>query len=636
MRSFLILSIVFMVALSGQESWQSKIVYFAGDELIYVRDSIGNRIPDFSYAGYRNSDENIPYIPVVASIQPDSGDNTAKIQTAINGMAAFPLNENGFRGALLLGPGTYEIWGTIRLNVSGVVLRGSGDGDNEQSNTILRARGDSPHQRSVLVSGGGDDSKWQDVADWNNAFINIVDDTVLVNEKSFTVENASSLAVGDNIIIYHPCTNAWLAAIDYGGTHSGESGAEDVDIPWTVGAYPIVFNRNITSISGKTITVDVPIYTTLVKALSQSYIYKYARNGLKTNIGVENIRIDIETSSYYDEKHAWTAFDFWQIEDAWARNCTALHFGLSGFRTNTATRVTIENCRALDPNSVIDGGRRYNFNVYTASQQILFTHCQATNGRHHYMSNGTSLTSGVVFHRCTSSGAYASSEGHRQWTQAMLYDNAVEIDGPRPGYNPRLLGLYNRGYYGTSHGWAAIHCVAWNCNVNNGYLIVQQPPTGQNYAIGCFGANITGNHPPASFDEREGYIEGSNKPGLYPESLFESQFHIRTGSYVSIPLVSEKSQKIEGFKLINNFPDPFNLRTTLRYEVATRQNFEINIYDISGRKVKHIFKGIRDPGRYDLYWDGYTIGGEIAASGLYFCVFKTNKYTKSEKMVLIK
>ena len=100
---------------------------------------------------------------------------------------------------------------------------------------------------------------------------------------------------------------------------------------------------------------------------------KYTRSGIVTNLGIENLRIDIETSgSATDENHAWNAVDLYQIEDSYVRNCTFLHFVLSGIRTNTATRITIDNCRALKPVSVIEGGKRYNFKTYTASQQILF------------------------------------------------------------------------------------------------------------------------------------------------------------------------------------------------------------------------------------------------------------------------
>jgi hypothetical protein len=204
-----------------------------------------------------------------------------------------------------------------------------------------------------------------------------------------------------------------------------------------------------------------------------------------------------------------------------------LHFGLSGVCTNTATRVTIENCQALDPHSVIEGGKRYNFQLLYASQQVLVKDCHTTNGRHHYVSNGESSVSGCVFYNCTSSGAYTSSEGHRWWSMGLLFDNHLELDGPRYWYDPRLLGLYNRGNWGTSHGWASAHSVCWNCDVAGGDIALQKPPTAQNYAIGCFANRVTGTYFPTCFfyrnEKYEGYIEGKDTPGLEPASLFSAQ-----------------------------------------------------------------------------------------------------------------
>jgi hypothetical protein len=56
-------------------------------------------------------------------------------------------------------------------------------------------------------------------------------------------------------------------------------------------------------------------------------------------------------------------------------------------------------------------------------------------------------------------------------------------------------------------------------------LVVQKPPTAQNYAIGCFGT-ITGNGP---FAGSAGYIEGSNTDGLLPRSLYLEQLAQRLG-----------------------------------------------------------------------------------------------------------
>ena len=636
MKKSIIFTLFFLIFFNPIYAFESKIVYRGNDgKLVYVADSSGNRIPDFSFAGYRNSDTPIPDIPVVKTLEPVAGDNTVQIQNALFEVAAMPADSNGFHGALLLKAGEYEIKGTIKLGFDGVVLRGEGDGDDPLYNTILKAAGNTPSKRTVLIAGGGSETKWSDGE--SGSVVNITSDTVLAGDRIFNVEDASGYNVGDNIIIYHPCTAAWLTAIDTGGTFWYLPAAEPgVDLPWAINSNPIVFNRYITEISGNTITIDVPVYNHLIRSLSQSFIYRYGRLGIRTNIGIENLRIDILTAGGVDENHAWNAIDLFQIEDAWVRNCAVLHFGLSGYRTNTATRITIENCQALDPVAPIDGGNMYNYQMYNASQLILVRNCSATNGRHHYMSNGASRTSGCVFLDCTSSGAYASSEGHRQWSQALLYDNVADLDGPRPGYNPRLLGLYNRGCYGTSHGWALVHGVAWAYDAADGDIIVQKPPTGQNYAIGCFGKNITGISPPAPFPVPEGYIEAKNQTGLQPRSLFLAQLEDRLGPAAAI--TSEQNRRLPNtFRLKQNYPNPFNPSTTITFALNNPAHVVITVFNTMGQKVRTLFDRTATAGTYRVVWAGKNIQGFDTASGVYFCTMQADgNFVGSIKMLLVR
>ncbi len=618
-------------------SWESKIVFYGiNGKLLYIKDEEGNRIPDFSHAGYKGGGVPIPDITVVKTISPIEGDNTMHIQNALFEIGLTPKGSDGFRGALLLTAGKYEIQGTINLGFDGVVLRGVGDGDDPATNTILWATGNSPNQRTVLIGGGDASTKWRDEVP--NTRTDIISDSVMVGSNTIEVTDASKYSIGDNIIIYHPCTAEWLAAIDSGGTFWYLPGAEPgVDVPWCVGSQPIVFNRFITDIQGNIITIDVPVFNHLIRSLSQSYVYKYSRSGLRTQIGIENLRIDIETPGGIDEAHAWNAIDLFQVEDAWVRNCTMLHFGHSGVRTNTATRITVENCKALDPVSAIEGRRRYNFNIYTASQQILFKNCHASNGRHHYVSNGTSWTSGCVFLDCTSEGAYTSSEGHRRWSMGLLFDNLVELDGPRPGYNPRLLGLYNRGYYGTSHGWATVHSVAWNCDAAEGDLIVQKPPTAQNYAIGCSGGRVTGNKPPAPFNELEGYIEGTGEMGLYPRSLYEAQLEERlTTSLKDDNNLTNRKKQQKAFALYQNYPNPFNTKTMIQYQVQTKSNVTLTIYNILGQKVRSLVNEYQAAGDYMIQWDGKNEQDNKMPSGIFIYQIICNGIKIQKKMLLAK
>src|ERR1043165_7474891 len=81
----------------------TSLVYPGVDgKLVYVADSLGNKIPDFSNAGYKGGGVPIPMIQQKATIWPVAGDNSDRIQKAIDSISALPLDAYGFRGAILL------------------------------------------------------------------------------------------------------------------------------------------------------------------------------------------------------------------------------------------------------------------------------------------------------------------------------------------------------------------------------------------------------------------------------------------------------------------------------------------------------------------------------------------------------
>lgn len=509
------------LAVSQGETWQSEKVHYNQEgKLEYSKDAEGNIIPDFSYAGYKNDGLQIPDVEIVKTISPIAGDNTHHIQQAIDEVAALSMNSKGIRGALLLKAGTYEVHGTIRINHSGVILRGEGDGENPASNTVIIGIGNIPRYRSVLVAGGGENTQWP--ISWGSR-ASITTDLVPLGAMQFEVDDASEFKVGDNVLIHHPCTKNWLEAVDYGGVAGATHNT------WYVGQIDIKYNRYITDIEGNTVSIDVPVYYQLDRSISQCYMWKFNNSRTHRNIGIENLRVDIETSGELDYEHARNAIELCQIEDSWVKESTMLHFSGSGIITNTASRISILDCRAIDPKGPIRGGLRYNFNMYTASQQILIYDCFASNGRHNYVSNGESTVSGIAVVDCESSKGYTADEAHRKWSQGILFDNlnVVATREENEGGN-RIMGFYNRGLWADGHGWAAVHSVMWNCDPMTRAIIVQKPPTGQNYAIGCKGI-VTGKKPNSAFEAPEGYIEGNNKKGLLPRSLFEAQYKDRTG-----------------------------------------------------------------------------------------------------------
>ena len=71
----------------------------------------------------------IPYVPVKATVWPIAGDNSDKIQKVIDSVSVLPPDAYGFRGAILLKMGLYQLDKPLYIKASGVVLRGEGMSD---------------------------------------------------------------------------------------------------------------------------------------------------------------------------------------------------------------------------------------------------------------------------------------------------------------------------------------------------------------------------------------------------------------------------------------------------------------------------------------------------------------------------
>lgn len=489
-------------------AWESaKVVTDADGRLTYPADESGNRVVDFSHAGYRGGGIALPFVPVVRTLSPTSGDQTARIQAALDEVGALPLQADGYRGALGLAPGIYPIDGTVLLRHSGVVLAGAGHGDDPATNTILRRGGEST--RDVIQAGTRNDAFAGAISGTRSQ---ITTARVQVGSRSFEVDHPEYYRVGDAVIIHHPSTQAWINAVERGGVTDANF--------WKPGEIDIRYHRYITDISGPTLTIDAPVFNHLDRALTQSAVYKYNSRHVLDRIGIEKLQVDIVTKGSLTEDHAVDAITFVGVEDSWLRDCTMKHFVHAGVQFEGSTRCTVERSRAVEPHSLITGERRYNFSTYQ-SQLILFRDCFASFARHAFVCNGASLDSGIVVLDSVIDNPQTAAEGHRRWSTAILFDNVTTTNRTATS---DIIGLYNRGNYGTGHGWASAHSVVWNSSATpGGKIIIQRPPTAQNYAIGSFG-NVTGSGP---FAGAVGYVEGANRPGLEPRSLYLAQIRQR-------------------------------------------------------------------------------------------------------------
>jgi len=90
------------------------------------------------------------------------------------------------------------------------------------------------------------------------------------------------------------------------------------------------------------------------------------------------------------------------------------------------------------------------------------------------------------------------------------------------------------------------------------------------------------------------------------------------------------------FGLSQNFPNPFNPATNIRFALPRLSNVTLDIYNIEGRRVKRLVDGQYSAGVYNVTWDGQNEQGNDVATGVYFYRLEAGEYVASKKMLLLK
>jgi hypothetical protein len=466
---FLVIALAIIETGMAQTSAKSQWVYpDAKGKLVYKTLETGDKIMDFSYAGYMGGGVKIPDVDVKITLSPVTGDNSAAIQQAIDEVSKMKL-VNGFRGAVLLKPGVYDCEKPLLINTSGVVLRGSGSTEN---GTVLNLIG-KPH---AAVTARGE-VKSKTVGD---ATI-ITDSYVPSGSTSFTVANASGLKAGDTIRITRPINDTW---IEFMGMHQlVRSGKKQT---WISG--DITTERTIAKIEKNKITVDVPLNDSYdAKYISPSVaVQKITTTGLLTQIGLENFRILAAAQSVTINEGHHRAFTMSGLSDGWARNIEVLNTVNS--ISVTGRRITVDNVSIMHDVPTIGAAKPADLNG--SGQQILFNRCTITGDNLFFFGTGAKVTGPVVVLNCIFRGN-GWIQPHQRWATGLLIDGCNVPDGG--------IDFMNRGVMGSGHGWTIGWAVAWNCKAKS--YLNQMPPGSANWVIGSIG------------EQQKRAIPGSNETG---------------------------------------------------------------------------------------------------------------------------
>ncbi|MCG8608335.1 T9SS type A sorting domain-containing protein [bacterium] len=107
----------------------------------------------------------------------------------------------------------------------------------------------------------------------------------------------------------------------------------------------------------------------------------------------------------------------------------------------------------------------------------------------------------------------------------------------------------------------------------------------------------------------------------------------------SLPVSVESSGAPEWpqqFRLLDNYPNPFNPSTAIVFELSRPGRVEVKIYDVRGQLVTTLGAWELSPGRHELIWNGKNANGEFVSTGLYFYKLQSGRVSASGKMLLTK
>jgi hypothetical protein len=463
--------------------------------LAYGSDGQGNRVPDFSTAGYRAGSA-IPEVRAARKVQaPSGGDDTALIQAALDALSQNPVDDAGLRGAVELGPGNFIIGASLRISASGMVLRGAGVGK-----TVLHTAGE---LEPVLVIGGT--GAWKRKGE----ILHIDEDYVPVGATSLRVKGGGGLKVGDRIIVQRPFTREWISAIGMDRIPVRANGGKVKQ--WEPGP-GVLFDRTVVAVAGDRIELNAPV-TNALSSADGPRIWRYEFEGRISNVGVEQLSVSGDGAAaapagrIHPVRSTFAVFN--AVEDSWIRDVSIEGYTTAIEFRRTASRISAQRMKigaspkikrhgALPTAVLIDG------------QNILVADCELTGGSYIAWATQSFAPGPNVVHNCKATGDRVTAHAHQRWATGLLFDN-VNVAGS--------MQIGNRGNMGTGQGWAGANSVLWNSSATT--WIVENPPTAHNWAFGMRGRLVQSKEP-------LGEIVSPGRE-VNPSSLFGQQLRDRTG-----------------------------------------------------------------------------------------------------------
>lgn len=190
----------------------------------------------------------------------------------------------------------------------------------------------------------------------------------------------------------------------------------------------------------------------------------------------------------------------------------------------------------------------------------------------------------------------------------------VRLTGPsgeKGGFGSKV-SIYRQGHLGDPD-----HLLGYQEAMASGGYCIQHEPV-LHFGLGSI----------SRVDIQAEFIDGTT-------SSFQDIPSRKTVGIVGDVILSVQDLLPSQFVLEQNFPNPFNPETEIRFSLAREDHVQIRITDLTGREVKVLTDRSYQAGSHVVIWDGSDSFGKSVSSGVYFYRFSTTGFSKVRKMMLL-
>ena len=149
-----------------------------------------------------------------------------------------------------------------------------------------------------------------------------------------------------------------------------------------------------------------------------------------------------------------------------------------------------------------------------------------------------------------------------------------------------------------------------------------------------WGSMQSGNPNSLYLSDEKVYV-ANHEAGLYILQMSPRLLTRRAG-----PTAVEEDTRIanvpSAFAMGQNFPNPFNPTTEIRYALSEAGPVRLSVFNLLGQEIRVLAEGFREPGTYRVRWDGKDGHGLEAAAGIYLVRLEAGEFSQTRRMALVK